>query len=220
MAFDTYANLQIEVRSFLWDRADVVAKVPSFITLAEAEMRRLLRTRDVIRQATFTVSSGTGGLACDTSQVLSIQLAIPGATPSTIDLDYVTPEAMDQWSGQSAARPRFYTILGDRLYFFPTPDQSYTGHMRLRDGFTALSNTNRTNWILDKHPDVYLAGALKWAKRWLIDSDQDWETPFLEGVAQANRDRPMRQRNTTLRTDDLTMAGGRGRWNVYTDGTT
>lgn len=215
MSFDTYADLQAEIRSFLWDRTDVVAKIPTFISLAESEMRRLLRTRQVIRQTPFTVSAGTSGLPCCTSEVLTIQIALPGSDVATYDLDYVSPEAMDQWSGQSASRPRFYTILGDRLYFLPVPDQSYSGHMRLRDGFPSLSASNRCNWILEKHPDIYLAGALKWAKRWLIDQDQDWETPFLEGIAQANRDQPMRQRNTTLRTDGV--AGTGGAYNVYSD---
>ena len=217
MSFGTYAELQAEVQSFLWDRTDVVSKVPTFIALAEAEMKRLLRTQQVVSQTPYSVSGEISFLPSGASEILSVQLDWPSPGQGTIDLDYQTPEMMDQWSLVSPSRPRFYTIVDERVYFLPVPDQEYTGHMRVRERFGSLSNSNRSNWILERHPDIYLCGALKWAKRWLIDSDQDWETPFYSAIEAANHDQPMRQRNTTLRNDELSMMSQGGRYDIRTD---
>ena len=72
-----------------------------------------------------------------------------------------------------------------------------------------MSDTCPCNWVLKHHPDIYLCGALKWAKAWLIDSDQDWQTPFLRGIEAANRDSPRVQMNSTLRADEATIMGAR-----------
>lgn len=219
MSFANYTGLQEEIKSFLWDRTDVVARIPSFIQLAESEMRRLLRTQQSVKRQTYTVSNTTGSVPCDEMQIMAIQLQLPGANAGTIDLDYATPEQMAQWSVVSPQRPRFYTVENDTIRFLPSPDQTYSGVIIYQADFSSLSATNRTNWILERHPDIYLSGALKWAKRWLIDQDQDWDTPFYQGIEAANRDQPMRQRNSRLRTDEAASMNraGRGRWNIYSD---
>jgi hypothetical protein len=206
MPFTTYAELQEEIKSFVWDRADIVAKIPSFISLAEAEMRRLLRTRDTIQQQSFSVSGDTKGIKCDTREVLSVKLDAPqGQFFQENTLTYMTPEAIDEYRDNGPGKPRFYTLLGDRMYFLPTPDQDYTGHIRVRTGFCSLSTSNACNWILERHPDVYLWGALKQTAPWLYEDERisTWNSMFREAIEQANRDMPMRQRDTKLRSDSL-----------------
>lgn len=218
MSFANYAALQDEIKSFLWDRADVVSKIPTFIQLAEAEMKRLLRTQQVVTRQSYTVNNVTGSVPCDERQIMAVQLDLPYANAGTIDLDYATPEQMAEWSVISPQRPRFYTLEGDQLRFLPVPDQSYSGRIIYRSAFCPLSATNRTNWILERHPDIYLSGALKWAKMWLIDSDQDWSTPFYAGIESANSDQPMRQTNSHLRADDVTSLNRRGSgYSIMTD---
>jgi hypothetical protein len=217
MSFTDYNGLKAEIQSFLWDRTDVVAKIPSFITLAEAEMKRELRTQQVVQNEPFTVSSEVASIPCGSRQIMSIKLNFAN-TQGTFDLDYATPEQASQWNFVSPARPRFYTIEGGLIRLYPTPDYDYTGTVVYRDTFCPLSNTNRTNWVLERHPDIYLCGALKWAKAWLIDSDQDWAGPFYSAIEAANRDQPMRQANTRLRADDATIMNGRGgRYWIYSD---
>lgn len=211
MSFDTYAQLQAEIRSFLWDRADVVDKIPSFIHLAEGEMRRLLRTRQVNGRHSFTVSSETASLPNENGTILSIRID-DGGEGATRDLDYVSPE---QWATFSApgstGRPRFYTVQNNRIFFYPKAAETYYGHIVYVEEFSSLSDTCPCNWVLKHHPDIYLCGALKWAKAWLIDSDQDWQTPFLRGIEAANRDSPRVQMNSTLRADEATIMGARRR---------
>lgn len=216
MAFTNYAGLQDEIRSFLWDRTDVVAKVPSFITLAESEMRRELKTQQSVLSRPFSVAFGQAALPSDERQILSITLDYDGGTH---DLDYATPEQLAQWNETQPGRPRFYTIEGNRIRVLPEPNDTYSGTIRYRAAFEALSDANTTNWILERHPDIYLCGALKWAKAWLIDSDQDWASPFYAAIDAANRDQPMRQGNSKLRADEATMMSHRrAGWDWRTGG--
>lgn len=217
MSFSNYTGLQEEIKSFLWDRTDVSARIPSFIQLAESEMRRLLRTQQTVKRQSYNLTSGTASVPCDEMQIMAVQLQLDSPNAGTVDLDYATPEQMAQWNFVSQARPRFYTVENETLRFAPVPDKAYAVTVIYTAYFTPLSATNRTNWVLEKHPDIYLSGALKWAKRWLIDQDMDWDTPFYAGIEATNRDQPTRQANSRLRTDDVAVMNRRGRYNVYTD---
>lgn len=221
MPFATYAELQDEIKSFVWDRSDIVAKIPTFITLAESEMRRLLRTRNTIQQQNFTVSAETRGVPCGTQEILSVRLDSPGGQFFESDtLTYMSPETIDEYERMEPSKPRFYTVVGDRMYLLPTPDQQYTGHIRIRDAFCSLSATNRTNWVLEKHPDIYLWGALKQSAPWLHEDERigTWTGLFREAIEQANRDMPMRARDTKLRADAVTsLTRSRYGYNVRSD---
>lgn len=219
MAFGDYTQLQAEIQSFLWDRTDVVAKIPTFITLAEAEMKRLLKTQQAVvsRPMALSAGNGVGGLPGASRKIRSVVLnEISGN--GTFELDYATPEAMAGYNFVNPARPRFYTIEGDRLRILPLPDQAYTGTVHYRSVFDPLADTNTTNWVLEQHPDIYLSGALKYAKMWLIDQDQDWGSVFYGAIDQANQDEPMIQTNSTLRADEVSAMGNRSGYNIYTDG--
>lgn len=211
-----YAELQTAIRSFLWDRTDVTAQVPTFIQLAESEARRLLRTAQVNSMRPFNVSGGVAAIPCGAGAIKGVRLGSPDDTGC--DLDYLTPESVVSQKPDTG-RPRFYTVQNERIYLYPTPDKMYSGAIIYVDPFEPLSDTCTDNWLLKRHPDIYLAGALKWAKAWLIDSDWDWATPFYSAIEAANLDNPRVQTNTRLRTDEVTILGSRRQgFNVTTGG--
>ena len=184
MSFESYDALRAEIQSFLWDRTDVVAKIPSFITLAETEAKRLLRTRQTNERKPFTISGEISSIPCGSGPILAVRV-MDGCTK---DLDYVSPEQFSALSKPVSWTPEFYTIQNERMYFYPEGD--FSGEIVFVEPFCSLSSTNRTNWLLREHPDIYLCGALKWAKAWLIDSDQDWATPFYSAIEAANAHMP------------------------------
>lgn len=213
MSFETYQDLQAEIQSFLWDRADVAAKIPTFITLAESEARRLLRTREATAIRSFTLSGEITSIPCGAGTIKAIRIDGPSGTK---DLDYIPPEEYSTLAPRDSGTPRFYTVQNDKIYFYPAgPTQ---GQIVFVEPFEPLSNVCRSNWLLKKHPDIYLCGALKWGKAWLIDSDWDWSGPFYAAIEAANADNPRIQTNTTLRADEATVMTGRRSFNIYTGG--
>ena len=58
MAFSNYTELQTSVADWL-DRDDLTARIPDFITLAEARFNRLLRIRSMETEAEQVTVAGT-----------------------------------------------------------------------------------------------------------------------------------------------------------------
>lgn len=215
MPFNNYAQLQDEIKSFMWDRADVVAKIPTFITLAESEIRRLLRTAQVNDRKAFSLNGETASIPCGAGAIKAVRLNETSGTGWN-DLDYVSPEQFSAIRPETVGTPRFYTIQNERLYF--TPSGVAQGEIVFVDPFEPLSATCACNWLLKRHPDIYLCGALKWGKAWLIDSDWDWASPFYSAIDAANADNPRVQTNTRVRADEVAMMGGDHSFNIRTGG--
>jgi len=212
MSFENFEALKAEVQSFMWDRADVVSRIPTFISLAEAEARRLLRTRETNERRAINISSDVTSIPCGAGQIKAIRITENG----TKDLDYVTPEQFSSMSSPSYGVPRFYTIQNERVYFYP--QGAFTGEMVFIEPFEPLSKVCNCNWLLKQHPDIYLCGALKWGKAWLIDGDWDWAAPFYSAIEAANAHSPRVQTNTTLRADDAAIMARRNGFNIMTGG--
>lgn len=213
MAFDNYDQLKEQIASFLWDRDDAATQIPAFIELAESEMRRLLRTQQTTAVKRFVMSAGLSSLPCGAGQV-------KGVNVDGLALTYLSPEHFSDAAHDvsSGVRPRFYTVRDGSIYFWPHNSAGKEGEIVYVDPFEPLSDSCDCNWILKRHPDIYLSGALRWAKRWLIDPAQDWDTVFFSAIEAANKDNPRVQPNTKIRADDVSMMAGRRGFNIYTGG--
>ena len=132
-------------------------------------------------------------------------------------LEYITPHNLFEIRGGSrSGSPRSYTIEADneteQFRFGPSPDTTYTGYLSYYKNIEALSSSNATNYILDKHPGIYLYGSLYHAANFLGGMDPDQKQNFLQMYIAAmerceNNDRqdsyggaPVQQR-TDVQTD-------------------
>lgn len=170
MALDTYAHLKTAVGSWLNKAGltDIDTRAAEFIALAEAQMNRELDVREMTATTTVTISDEEMSLPCDFAGVRSFRI---DGNP-TAPLDYVTPDALDDAFG--TGKPTRYTIT-DRFTFDPVPDGEYEARLRYRKRIPALSSSRASNWLLAKHPDAYLYGALTQA---VAHFDNDERTVF------------------------------------------
>lgn len=171
MALGTYTGLLDAVASWL-NRTDLTATIPDFVLLAEARIARDLRLRAQVAQATLTTTSAVQTLAvpADLLEIDNITL-----TASGIDrpLQSVTPEMMDVLFplGLRTGVPATYSISGDTFFLGPTPDGAYPITLRYFQRLPALSVTP-TNWLLTRHPGVYLWATLAEAGPFLLDAER------------------------------------------------
>ncbi len=188
MALDgTYTGLQASVADFL-NRADLTATIPDFIALAEAQMNRQLQTREMWVLRTITVSEQSLALPPDLMAVESLQVQ----DNCVRKLRYLTPQQMDEKLINATGVPREYTVAGGCFVFWPTPEQATQVRLRYRKIIDPLSAYNPSNWVLLKHPDAYLYGALLQTAPYLKDDDrlQTWSglyTSALEQIETADR---------------------------------
>ena len=174
MALSTFTELKDAIADWL-DRSDLTARIPDFITLAEARLNRDLRIRPMEVRSTMVTTSGQRyfNLPGGYLQMRNIQLNTNPTTP----LEYITPEMLDRLYGSSTTgKPRAYTLIGDELQLAPIPDSGYDLEMAFYEKFTPLGDgsagTVTSNWLTINAPDVLLYGALMEAEPFIKNDER------------------------------------------------
>jgi hypothetical protein len=169
MAITTYAELQSAVADFL-NRDDLTSVIPTFISLAEAQMQRTIRHHKMMETSTFGINSRYTDLPTDWLQ--TIRLSITGDRTYRLELASMDDMLqLRQANADTTGRPITFTHIGEQFEVYPSPDGTYEVDFLYYKKIPALSDSNTTNWLLTDHPDVYLYGALLQAAPYL-DDDQ------------------------------------------------
>lgn len=166
MSITTYAELKSSIADWLL-RDDLTSVIPTFISLAEAKFNRRIRDYRMVKRATAPVDSAYFGIPADWQENIRFQL---NTSPITT-LEYVTPDqaAEEKRLYNSSGRPAFFTMIGDEFQIVPAPDSTYEAELTYYAKIPALSDSNTSNWLLTKAPDIYLYGALLEAAPYLDD---------------------------------------------------
>ena len=186
MALTTYTELKASLADWL-NRSDLTSVIPDFISLAEAQMERQLRTRQMIVRATasFAAAAEYGTVPDDFLEVKSIKLD----TNPVTSLTFQTIDSLDQLSNTtylSSGKPLYFTVVGNQFRLLPIPDGVYTAELVYYSKLTKLSASVATNWLLTQAPDVYLYGSLLQAAPYLQDDARIsvWSSLYLAGLDQ------------------------------------
>lgn len=176
MALATYNDLQSAVASWL-ARTDLTSVIPDFITLAEARINRALRVREMITEATGSVSAATLSVPSDFVETFTLTLDTEDDRP----LEYRPAEDSQlRVAGTISGQPIWFTVIGSNFHFYPTPDGTYSYTLEYYAKVPALSSTLTTNWLLTKAPDLYLFGSLAEASAYLHEEEREayWSAKF------------------------------------------
>jgi hypothetical protein len=186
MALTTYTELKTSLADWL-NRSDLTSVIPDFISLAEAQMERQLRTRQMIvrANATFAAAAEYGTVPDDFLETKSIKL---NTNPIT-NLQFQTIDAMDSLSNTtylSSGKPLYFSVVGNQFRLLPIPDGEYTAELVYYAKLTKLSSTVATNFLLTQAPDVYLYGSLLQAAPYLQDDARIsvWSSLYAAGLEQ------------------------------------
>jgi hypothetical protein len=199
MALGTFTELKDAVADWL-DRSDLTARIPDFITLAEARLNRDLRIRPMEVRSSMETTSGQRyfNLPGGYLQMRNMQMNTNPITP----LEYITPEMLDRLYGSdTTGKPRAYTLIGDEIQLAPIPDSDYTVEMAFYEKFTPLgdgtSGTVTTNWLTTNAPDILLYGALLEAEPFIKNDERIrlWLSAY-EGAVKKIQDADARDRHS------------------------
>lgn len=183
MALTTYAELKTSVGDWL-NRTDLATAISDFVSLAESQIERQLRTRQMIVRATASIGTEYSAVPADFLETKSLKL---NTNPVTA-LQFDTVDALDTLSNTtylSSGKPLRFSIVGGQIRVLPIPDGEYTAELVYYAKLAKLSNTNTTNWLLTQAPDVYLYGSLLQAAPYLQD---DARIPVWSSLYQAGLD--------------------------------
>lgn len=170
MALTNYANLKSAVADWL-NRADLTAQIPDFITLAEARFNRKLRVNAMVKRTSTTAESAYVELPNDWLQHIAIVITDPTNTHEA--LTYISAEEYyDRRNDGLTGTPRYYTIINNNILLLPEPTGNISLEISYYGKVPTLSDSNTTNWLLARSPDLYLYGTLIAAEAYLQNDDR------------------------------------------------
>jgi hypothetical protein len=194
MPIATYSDLQATVADFLnRNDAATLAAIPTFVTLAEGDIRVDLRSRAVTLKDDINVDGPSVSLPSDIKVVRSLYDEFG-------PIRMVAPEEIARLQHRHPAggrRADFAAILSEdaatptalTLLVSPTPQEAMNVTMVYEPDLSALSDSNPTNWLLVMHPNIYLYAALKHSATYLRDDDRVgvWEKLYQDSMSKLTR---------------------------------
>lgn len=148
-----YASLKTAIAQEL-NRDDLTNDIPLFIQTMERQTERQLRVREMLNEYPFVLDSLTEALPADFLEVRTIN--VDDSVPynlSFVSLDYFV-------KSPDTGKPLQFTILGSNLKFNKIPDKAYDATLVYYQKIPPLSDSVASNWLIEKHPDIYFYGAL------------------------------------------------------------
>jgi hypothetical protein len=167
MAITNYGELKTAIRDWMFADADITSNAEDFVTLAQSYLNRRLRCRDMITQATLTISSELFALPSDYLQWRNLVEVASLRRP----LSYITQEEADEiYPDRPSGLGVNFTIIGSNIRVYPTPanDLELTYYARLG----AFASDAATDWLLTKFPNLYLAAGCMMAAEYLKDDGE------------------------------------------------
>ena len=182
MSITTYAELVTALENWL-DRTDLSARIPEFISLAEASINRKIRLMQMETTTTGSVSTDTISFPADCLSVSKVQI---NASNYYI-LEQMSKDLLIKKYPYSAqGQPYAFCVNGNSIQIRPIPDSTYTYELSYYQQIPDLA-TNSTNWLLSLYPDIYLYGSLLQAAPYLRDAEETtiWASFYTAAINEA-----------------------------------
>ena len=170
MPLDSYTSLKTAVANWL-NREDLTSQIPDFIALAEARFNREMRVNAMVQRDYTIATNGYVQLPDDWLQHISMIITAPADTYEA--LTYIgVEEYYDRQKDGLTGSPRYYTIIDNNILLLPLPTQNVTLEIVYYGKIPALSDSNTSNWLLARSPDLYLYGSLIQAEAYLNNDER------------------------------------------------
>ena len=167
MAITTYTELQSAITDFL-NRDDLSAAVPTFISLAEADIQRRVRHWRMEKRSTAELDTQYSAIPADFVEVIRFYITSGDTKP----LELISQgELLDRKRKNlnTSGSPSYYAITAGEIEVFPVPDGTYDLELYYISRIPALSDSNTSNWLLAQYQDAYLYGSLVHSAPYLKD---------------------------------------------------
>lgn len=188
MALSTFTELKTSVGTFL-NREDLVAVIPDFIALAEADMQRKVRHWRQEATTSIALSGQYTALPADFLEVIRFYVTDTDTKP----LELISQAQLIDRKRQAAntgGSPSYYAITAGQIEVFPVPDATYNAELYYYTRLDALGDATATNWLLDYHKDAYLYGALMHSSMYLQEDARlaGWGALYQQAIDSINSD--------------------------------
>ena len=188
MSITTYAELKSALADWL-NRDDLASVIPTFISLAEADIQRNVRHWRQERRSRANLVTQYTALPADYIEAIRFLITTDGTswlkkTSQAGIMEY--RESGDDTPG----RPQYYAITGGEIEVWPTPNASYEAELTYFAKIPQLTDAVTTNWLLEQFPDAYLYGSLIHAAPYLDEDGraQIWSSLYNKAQDSINEE--------------------------------
>lgn len=166
MAISTYSELKTALPDWM-ARGDISGNVEDMIKLAEARLNRVLKP--VVTDLTLTGTANSRRIDISANNVVE-PIALFLNETSGWEREIVKKADGTFRYLDDSGEPRFWAVDDNCTYidFDRKLSEASTFRFRASQRF-ALSDSAPTNWLLSKHPDVYLLAPLVWGGAYIKD---------------------------------------------------
>ncbi len=176
-AIADYSDLVDKARLWLDRGSELDQLIPTFILLAEGYLNRVLRVPDMEATVSPIVTDGLFQLPEDFLQMRNVRCG--GRV-----LESYSPAELDNvWAGM-VGNAYGYAISGRMVRLGPVSGLPVT--MSYWQRIPKLTLSTPSNWLLDRHSDIYLYGSLLSAETYIDNPDRvnQWRGAFEAAVDQ------------------------------------
>jgi hypothetical protein len=207
MTISSYSELKTAIATYM-HRADLTGRDDEAIDNFEAKINRKIRTAGLETTATGNMVSGTATISFPTGYAEIRSFTYVPVTGSVRKLEYITPEQADALEYTANGPPQWFTLVGNAIRLYPTPDSTYAYTIRIYRTIVPLDGSNTSNWLLASHPDIYLAGCQAEMAMFAEDYDKfrildgfvnQWMQDLIRSDRRANNPTPVAQFDAELR---------------------
>lgn len=168
-----YTSLQEQVANHFVS-IELVPFVPTAIEMAEAELNRRLRAREMVARSFTTLDPNVQNpefvrLPLDFNAVRSVYTT--GKEGYRLDFLPMDNLRRDKRALPDTSDPCSFTIIGNELELVPAPGDTGELEIVYYQKVPKLSSESPTNWLIDSNPDIYLYATLLQVSPYL-DKDQ------------------------------------------------
>jgi hypothetical protein len=160
--------------------------IPSFISMAEAQISRDVRDRRMVKRATAEIDTEYSQIPADWQETIRFELLGTPVAP----LSFISPSKASEKKAQfvGSGKPQYFTLIGSGIQVVPAPDNTYQSELTYYAKIDALSDVSPTNWLLTYAPDVYLYACLLQASPYLDNDERmaTWSALYQRGVDGIN----------------------------------
>lgn len=179
-AITNYGELKTEIANEL-NRTGYTNEIPGWINRVEGYVNRHCRLPIMQSVASGSLSSSSLTLPSDHLETINLIINDGDCWHKVSRNTYADVKAQG-----SSGFPKGYSEDGTTITVGPGPDSTYSYELHYYSEFTEFSSDPDTNWVLDNIPELYLAGSLVHANRFLKDSEMlaVWQAEFNRAYAE------------------------------------
>jgi hypothetical protein len=183
LAFQDYDALQDTVTRRL-DREDLIPEYNEYCALTEEELNQAVWAPDR-EQVAYLVASEVSERVALPDDFWAMRACKIGATT----LKQSTPQ--NTFNDRSLGVPCTYSIEGRELVLEPAPDTTIDQNLEIKILYWKSIGPlpqQQTNWLLERHPSLYLLGMLKYAESRAMNHELSaaYHSEMMERIQKVN----------------------------------